>query len=113
MVLHHSARNTQKHPATISEEIGLFKPISATDGNAGKQGLADCGSEGRGLSSSFYAASHVVYISIVGIDRVQSYPYYRVKLETERLIEASTILRATQFYELGWTRAIPRGSARC
>ena len=48
--------------------------------------------------------SHFVYISIVGIDRVQSYPYYRVKLETERLIEGSpiphTILRATQFYEL-------------
>jgi uncharacterized protein YbjT (DUF2867 family) len=48
--------------------------------------------------------SHVVYVSIVGIDRVQTYPYYRVKLETERLIEGSpiphTILRATQFYEL-------------
>jgi len=53
--------------------------------------------------------SHVVYISIVGLDRVPSYPvpsypYYRVKLETERVIEGSplpyTILRATQFYEL-------------
>jgi uncharacterized protein YbjT (DUF2867 family) len=48
--------------------------------------------------------SHVLYISIVGIDRAQSYPYYRVKLETERLIEGSpiphTILRATQFYDL-------------
>jgi len=48
--------------------------------------------------------SHVVYVSIVGIDRAQSYPYYRVKLETERLVEGSpiphTILRATQFYDL-------------
>jgi uncharacterized protein YbjT (DUF2867 family) len=48
--------------------------------------------------------SHLVYISIVGIDRVQSYPYYRVKVETERVIEGSpvpyTILRATQFYDL-------------
>jgi len=48
--------------------------------------------------------SHVVYISIVGIDRVRSYPYYRVKLETERVVEGSpipyTILRATQFYDL-------------
>lgn len=48
--------------------------------------------------------SHIVYVSIVGIDRAQSYPYYRVKLETERLIEGSpiphTILRATQFYDL-------------
>ena len=48
--------------------------------------------------------SHVVYISIVGIDRVPSYPYYRIKLDTERVIEGSpvpyTILRATQFYDL-------------
>jgi uncharacterized protein YbjT (DUF2867 family) len=48
--------------------------------------------------------SHVVYISIVGIDRASSYPYYRIKLDTERVIESSpvpyTILRATQFYDL-------------
>jgi uncharacterized protein YbjT (DUF2867 family) len=48
--------------------------------------------------------SHLVYISIVGIDRASSYPYYRVKLDTERVIEGSpvpyTILRATQFYNL-------------
>src|SRR5437867_10598577 len=46
---------------------------------------------------------HVVYISIVGIDRVP-YPYYKVKLEAEGAIEASglpfTILRATQFHHL-------------
>src|SRR5215213_11180845 len=43
-------------------------------------------------------------LSIVGIDYASSYPYYRVKLETERVIEGSpvlhTILRATQFYDL-------------
>jgi uncharacterized protein YbjT (DUF2867 family) len=48
--------------------------------------------------------SHVVYISIVGIERVTSYSYYRIKLETERVVERSpvayTILRATQFYDL-------------
>jgi uncharacterized protein YbjT (DUF2867 family) len=48
--------------------------------------------------------SHFVYISIVGVDRASSYPYYRVKLETERVVEGSpvphTILRATQFYDL-------------
>lgn len=47
---------------------------------------------------------HLVYISIVGIDRAASYPYYRVKLDAERVIESSpipyTILRATQFYDL-------------
>lgn len=47
--------------------------------------------------------SHLVYISIVGIDRATSYPYYRIKLETERVVENSpvpyTILRATQFHD--------------
>jgi uncharacterized protein YbjT (DUF2867 family) len=50
------------------------------------------------------SVSHFVYISIVGIDRAPSYPYYRVKLDTERVIKGSpvpyTILRATQFYDL-------------
>jgi uncharacterized protein YbjT (DUF2867 family) len=48
--------------------------------------------------------SHLAYISIVGIDLAPSYPYYRIKLETERVVESSpvpcTILRATQFYDL-------------
>ncbi|TDC27841.1 NAD-dependent epimerase/dehydratase family protein [Streptomyces sp. 8K308] len=47
---------------------------------------------------------HLVYISIVGIDRVPTFPYYRAKLECERLVEESglpwTILRATQFHNL-------------
>jgi uncharacterized protein YbjT (DUF2867 family) len=47
--------------------------------------------------------SHLVYISIVGIDLAGSYPYYRVKLDAERVVEGSpvpyTILRATQFYD--------------
>jgi len=48
--------------------------------------------------------SHLAYISIVGIDRAASYPYYRIKLETEWVVECSpvpyAILRATQFYDL-------------
>jgi len=48
-------------------------------------------------------ARHLVYISIVGIDRVPL-PYYRDKLETERVIAASvlpwTVLRTTQFHDL-------------
>jgi uncharacterized protein YbjT (DUF2867 family) len=55
-------------------------------------------------SAARSGVSHVVYISIVGIDRARSYPYYQVKLETEKVVEVSkvphTILRATQFYEL-------------
>lgn len=46
---------------------------------------------------------HLVYISIVGIDRV-SLGYYKSKLDVERQIESSglpwTVLRATQFHEL-------------
>ena len=47
--------------------------------------------------------SYLVFISIVGVDLNPYFPYYRMKLETERLIESSpvpwTILRATQFHE--------------
>lgn len=47
--------------------------------------------------------SHFAFISIVGVDRNPYYPYYRMKLEVERLVERSrvpwTILRATQFHE--------------
>ncbi|MEX3106792.1 MULTISPECIES: SDR family oxidoreductase [unclassified Streptomyces] len=47
--------------------------------------------------------SHLVFISIVGVDRVPL-GYYRAKLAVERLVEESgmgwTILRATQFHDL-------------
>jgi uncharacterized protein YbjT (DUF2867 family) len=46
---------------------------------------------------------HLIYISIVGIDRI-SFGYYRAKSESERLIQRSglpwTVLRATQFHDL-------------
>jgi uncharacterized protein YbjT (DUF2867 family) len=49
------------------------------------------------------SGTHLIYVSIVGIDR-HRLPYYRAKLETERLISASgvpwTIQRATQFHDL-------------
>jgi uncharacterized protein YbjT (DUF2867 family) len=49
------------------------------------------------------AAPHLVYISIVGTDRIPL-GYYRAKHAGERLIAASglpwTVLRATQFHEL-------------
>jgi uncharacterized protein YbjT (DUF2867 family) len=45
---------------------------------------------------------HVVYISIVGVDRIPA-AYYRAKLAAERAIERSglpwTVLRTTQFHE--------------
>lgn len=46
--------------------------------------------------------AHLIYISIVGIERVPL-SYYREKLDAERIVEGSpvgwTILRATQFHE--------------
>jgi uncharacterized protein YbjT (DUF2867 family) len=46
---------------------------------------------------------HLVYVSIVGVDRVPL-GYYRIKLEVERLVAQSglpwTVLRATQFHDL-------------
>ena len=47
--------------------------------------------------------THVVFVSIVGVDR-SDYPYYQAKREAERIVESSavpwTILRATQFHHL-------------
>lgn len=47
--------------------------------------------------------SHLLYISIVGVDR-NPLRYYRTKLTAERIVEQSgvpyTILRATQFHDL-------------
>lgn len=46
---------------------------------------------------------HVLYVSIVGIDRVP-FGYYRAKLQVEQLLEESglpwTVVRATQFHDL-------------
>ncbi len=47
--------------------------------------------------------SHVVYVSIVGVDR-NPFVYYRIKRDAESVVERSgvpwTILRATQFHDL-------------
>lgn len=48
-------------------------------------------------------AGNIVYVSIVGIDKIPL-PYYKTKLRVERVLEASgighTVLRATQFHDL-------------
>ena len=54
-------------------------------------------------AASRAGVSHVVFVSIVGVDRNPHLPYYRAKLEAERIVERSsvpwTIFRATQFHE--------------
>jgi uncharacterized protein YbjT (DUF2867 family) len=47
--------------------------------------------------------AHIIYVSIVGIDRIPL-PYYKTKLRVEQALDASgvghTVLRATQFHDL-------------
>jgi uncharacterized protein YbjT (DUF2867 family) len=80
-------------------------------------GAADNGARGLGyelskktdveptdrLVKSLGPGTHVVYISIVGVDRIPL-GYYRAKLDCERIIERSglayTILRTTQWHSL-------------
>lgn len=49
------------------------------------------------------AGAHLIYVSIVGVDR-NRFPYYKAKWAAEQVVEASaaqwTIQRATQFHEL-------------
>jgi len=56
-------------------------------------------------------AAHLVFVSIVGVDRVPT-GYYRGKLAAERVVERvpHTILRATQFHDL--VRALCAGAAK-
>jgi uncharacterized protein YbjT (DUF2867 family) len=67
------------------------------------------------------ARPHLIYISIVGVDRIPYYYYYyRAKSEAEQVLSASslpwTILRATQFhyliskYAVGSLAVAPKGS---
>jgi uncharacterized protein YbjT (DUF2867 family) len=80
---------------------------------AGVDTVVHCASSPRGgdekAAAHLIAAArragvgHLVYISIVGVDRVP-FGYYRSKLAVERLVEESglgwTTLRATQFHDL-------------
>jgi uncharacterized protein YbjT (DUF2867 family) len=80
---------------------------------AGVGTIVHCASDNKGdadatrnlvrAAASGAAAPHLVYVSIVGVDRL-SYGYLRSKLESERIVADSglpwTMLRATQFYDL-------------
>lgn len=101
-----SRRNT-----TVS--VDLRKGTNIDQAVAGARAIVHCATtNGRGdivATRNLMAAAkraggpHLVYISIVGVDRVPM-PYYRAKLQVEKEIQASglpwTILRTTQFHEL-------------
>lgn len=83
------------------------------DAVTGVETIVHCATSPRGgdekASRNLVAAAqragvgHLVYISIVGVDRVP-FGYYKSKLAVERLIEDSgmgwTVLRTTQFHDL-------------
>lgn len=65
----------------------------------------------RNLVTAASHVRHLVFVSIVGIDRIPI-GYYKGKLEAERLVSRvpHTILRATQFHDL--IRRVLSGAAR-
>lgn len=117
----HDVRIMSRRPASADAEtewaqadlrtgIGLAEAVSgvhvvihaATDGLDPQ--LVDVRGTVRLLTAAGAAGvEHVVYVSIVGIERIPL-PYYRAKLDAERIVGESdvptTILRATQFHEL-------------
>lgn len=112
------ARVLSRRPAPAGTpypwHVGDLRTGAGIDGSvAGAGTIVHCASTLRGgdvaatrtlIGAARRAGSpHLVYISIVGIDRVPLF-YYRAKLATERLVEESglpwTILRTTQFHDL-------------
>ncbi|MFE0465128.1 SDR family oxidoreductase [Kitasatospora sp. NPDC058965] len=102
------SRHAQQYAVDLRRGTG---PLA--EAVAGADVIVHCASSPRGgdeaaarnLITAARAAGvgHLVYISIVGVDRVP-YGYYRSKFAVERLVEESglgwTVLRATQFHDL-------------
>jgi uncharacterized protein YbjT (DUF2867 family) len=78
---------------------------------SGAMAIIHCATSTRGdaeatrnlvAAASRAGSAHVVYVSIVGIDRVASWGYPKTKLQAEQIVANSglpwTILRVTQFY---------------
>ncbi|WP_367324603.1 SDR family oxidoreductase [Streptomyces sp. HUAS ZL42] len=102
------SRHAQPYAVDLREGgIGLDAAVGGVDT------IVHCASSPRGgdeqAATNLIAAArragvgHLVYISIVGVDRVP-FGYYRSKLAVERLVEESglgwTVLRTTQFHDL-------------
>lgn len=114
----HTVRVLSRQPRPRTAPPGSWATGDLRRGSGVEQAVAGvdvvvhCASAARGdvaATSHLLAAArrarvaHLVYISIVGVDRAPFF-YYRAKLECERLVEGSglpwTVLRATQFHDL-------------
>ncbi|MDX2249132.1 MAG: NAD(P)H-binding protein [Bacteroidia bacterium] len=79
---------------TIFHLASATRPFSADTDVVGTQKMLEAGKKA--------GVNHVIYVSIVGIDKVPI-SYYKIKLAAEHVIKNAgldyTILRATQFHE--------------
>lgn len=97
------------HAADLKSGQGLVEAVAGVDTivhaatalKAKKK--VEVGGAGRLLEAIGDARPHLVYVSIVGVDR-HPYSYYRAKWAAEQVLEAGevplTIQRATQFHDL-------------
>ncbi|MGW0291954.1 SDR family oxidoreductase [Streptomyces tuirus] len=111
------SRHSQPYAVDLREGTGLAAAVTGVDT------IVHCATSPRGgdelAARNLIEAArqagvpHLVYISIVGVDRVP-FGYYRTKLAVERMIEESglgwSVLRTTQFHDL--VLRILRGSAK-
>ncbi|MEU9116383.1 NAD(P)H-binding protein [Streptomyces sp. NPDC048483] len=116
----HDVRSLSRRPHTGQERqrlrvyaVDLLDGTGLGEAVAGVDAIVHCATSpaggdteaaGRLIAAAKEAAvPHLVYISIVGVDRVPL-RYYRTKLAVERLIEDSglgwSVLRTTQFHHL-------------
>jgi uncharacterized protein YbjT (DUF2867 family) len=115
----HTARALSRHthvapPAGAQLTVGdLAQGVGLAEALTGVDAIIHCATEPEHahivdvqgtrqlLEAATDAAPHLIYPSIVGIDR-SAYPYYQAKLTAERLIAQGplpwTILRTTQFH---------------
>lgn len=108
----HEVRVLSRHSRPYAVDLRAGGPELDT-AVAGVDTIVHCATSSRGGDEQAAAhlieaarkagVGHLVYISIVGVDRVP-FGYYRSKLAVERLVEESglgwTVLRATQFHDL-------------
>jgi uncharacterized protein YbjT (DUF2867 family) len=83
---------------------GSARPATAAAPRTASVPLERTTTSGSSASSSAWTGSaHLVYVSIVGIDRLASWGYPKTKLQAEEIVASSglpwTILRVTQFYD--------------
>jgi uncharacterized protein YbjT (DUF2867 family) len=114
-----SALSRRDHPGEDEDDVRWHRGdlLTGTGIEAAVEGaevILHCATQGIGdkdvtSTENLIAAGRragvgqLIYVSIVGIDRIPL-PYYKVKLRVEQLLAASgvghTVLRATQFHDL-------------